>query len=274
MAKYDVPALVDYVLDYTNKTSVSWVGHSQGTCQVFAALSTQPALNDKINLFVALAPVTYVGQQTSILMGALALLHIDTIFEMFGVQEFLPSNDFIHDIGAIFCGPFPELCEDFIFLLCGPDSEPMHNLNATRMVDYISHTPAGTSVQNMVHWANNVRTGGYSMFDFGTPAANMAHYNSTVPPLYNITNISTKIALFTGSNDALADPKDVAKMLTLLQPSSVIFQNNQVDYDHLDFTWGIDDHVKIYPSIVSLVHKYNNPSTPQTEVSVNVVATN
>jgi pimeloyl-ACP methyl ester carboxylesterase len=39
MAKYDQPALFNYVLDKTGVRSVSYVGHSQGTTQMFAALS-------------------------------------------------------------------------------------------------------------------------------------------------------------------------------------------------------------------------------------------
>jgi len=35
---------------------LSYVGFSQGTAQAFAALSIHPGLNDKVNVFIALAP--------------------------------------------------------------------------------------------------------------------------------------------------------------------------------------------------------------------------
>jgi lysosomal acid lipase/cholesteryl ester hydrolase len=35
---------------------VSYVGFSQGTAQAFAALSIHPQLNEKVNVFIALAP--------------------------------------------------------------------------------------------------------------------------------------------------------------------------------------------------------------------------
>lgn len=54
----DVPSTVDYILKNTNHKSLSYIGFSQGTAQAFAALSFIPELNDKINLMVALAPVT------------------------------------------------------------------------------------------------------------------------------------------------------------------------------------------------------------------------
>jgi hypothetical protein len=37
MAKYDVPALINFVTSFTNTSSLSWVGHSEGTIQMFAA---------------------------------------------------------------------------------------------------------------------------------------------------------------------------------------------------------------------------------------------
>jgi pimeloyl-ACP methyl ester carboxylesterase len=37
MAKFDVPAMINYVTSYTNTSSLSWVGHSEGTIQMFAA---------------------------------------------------------------------------------------------------------------------------------------------------------------------------------------------------------------------------------------------
>ena len=41
-------------------------------------------------------------------------------------------------------------CTDLLFVLAGYDPA---QLNATRVPVYVSHTPAGTSVQNMIHFA-------------------------------------------------------------------------------------------------------------------------
>ena len=40
----------------TQANKLSYVGFSQGTAQAFAALSIHPRLNEKINVFIALAP--------------------------------------------------------------------------------------------------------------------------------------------------------------------------------------------------------------------------
>jgi lysosomal acid lipase/cholesteryl ester hydrolase len=55
-AWHDIPDSIQYILDTTGATSLSYVGFSQGTAQAFAALSIHPQLNAKVNVFIALAP--------------------------------------------------------------------------------------------------------------------------------------------------------------------------------------------------------------------------
>jgi lysosomal acid lipase/cholesteryl ester hydrolase len=52
----DIPDSIEYILARTHVYSLSYVGFSQGTTQAFAALSIHPQLNEKVNVFIALAP--------------------------------------------------------------------------------------------------------------------------------------------------------------------------------------------------------------------------
>ena len=52
----DIPDSIEYILEVTREPSVSYVGFSQGTAQAFAALSIHRQLNQRINVFIALAP--------------------------------------------------------------------------------------------------------------------------------------------------------------------------------------------------------------------------
>ena len=61
LAKYDLPATIDYILDATGQEQLVYVGHSQGTLIAFAAFSTNPELEKKIKLFIALAPIVTIG---------------------------------------------------------------------------------------------------------------------------------------------------------------------------------------------------------------------
>lgn len=58
MGKYDIPASIQYVLTKTEQTSLSYIGHSLGCAVFFIAMAYRPELNAKIDVMIALAPVT------------------------------------------------------------------------------------------------------------------------------------------------------------------------------------------------------------------------
>jgi pimeloyl-ACP methyl ester carboxylesterase len=59
MGEFDAPAQIEMALQVSGQKKVTYIGHSQGTTQMFHALSKNPDYWDsKMNLFVSLAPVT------------------------------------------------------------------------------------------------------------------------------------------------------------------------------------------------------------------------
>merc|ERR1719233_2368515 len=130
-------------------------------------------------------------------------------------------------------------------------------MNATRMDIYIGGTPSGTSVKNMAHWAQGVRVNKFSMFDYGSKRKNRKHYGADEPPEYDLSKIDkVPISLFSGSEDLLADYEDVSKLETLI--SSRLKTNLQLyKYAHLDFTWGINAYVDLYPHLIADMQDLN-----------------
>lgn len=55
-AWHDIPDSINHILQVTKSKKLSYIGFSQGTAQAFAALSIHPELNEKVNVFIALAP--------------------------------------------------------------------------------------------------------------------------------------------------------------------------------------------------------------------------
>lgn len=51
MAKYDIPAVIEYILKKTGKQQFYFIGHSQGTLQAFAAFSQNVTLAKKVCIF-------------------------------------------------------------------------------------------------------------------------------------------------------------------------------------------------------------------------------
>ncbi|XP_024119868.1 lysosomal acid lipase/cholesteryl ester hydrolase-like, partial [Oryzias melastigma] len=218
MALKDLPAAINHVLNVTAQDQIFYIGHSQGTTIAFMAFSALPELASKIKLFFGLAPVATVAFTDSP-MTKLSILPDALIWDLFGRRDFLPQNDYIKWLAEHVCGKrlLSELCGNIFFVLCGFDEK---NLNMTRTPVYTTHCPAGTSVQNMVHWAQAVHGGKLTAFDFGA-AGNMKHYNQTTPPDYHVKDMTVPTALFSGGQDTLADPKDVAVLLT--QVSNLVY---------------------------------------------------
>lgn len=61
MGFYDIPALIDYVLNSTGEEDLFYVGHSLGTTVYFIMTSDRPEYNEKIRLSIMLAPVIYLS---------------------------------------------------------------------------------------------------------------------------------------------------------------------------------------------------------------------
>ncbi|CAF4841467.1 unnamed protein product, partial [Rotaria socialis] len=71
---------------------------------------------------------------------------------------------------------------------------------------YISHEPDGTSVKNMIRFAQIF----FKPMTTVHQKKNQLHYNQTIPPIYNIRPMTIPTAIFWPRDDWLADPDDVA----------------------------------------------------------------
>lgn len=101
----------------------------------------------------------------------------------------------------------------------------------------------------MAHWMQGVLIDNFQMLDYGSDIENRRHYGQTTPPLYNLGNFKVRTALFTGTNDYLADPTDVKRLVAEVPAESVVYSDNQDDFAHLDFTWAYDANTRIYNKV-------------------------
>eukprot|EP00026_Physarum_polycephalum_P009446 Phypoly_transcript_09571.p2 GENE.Phypoly_transcript_09571~~Phypoly_transcript_09571.p2 ORF type:complete len:226 (+),score=19.69 Phypoly_transcript_09571:671-1348(+) len=210
-----------------------------------------PAIASKVNVFIALAPVGWVYHSTSVLLKALADMDMQAIFVLFGVRDFAPDGNLLKVLLPGVCSIDPSACDNIMGLVMGWDST---NLNNTRLPQILAHEPSGTSMQNIVHWSQEVKKNFFQEYDFGSVSLNEQHYNQSTPPQFNVSRITIPTALFSGGNDALADPKDVAVLLPLLK--NLVYTHVEPSYAHLDFVWGVNACTKIYPQVLQLIQKY------------------
>jgi lysosomal acid lipase/cholesteryl ester hydrolase len=251
MAKYDIPAMIDYTLEYTDNKKIPYIGFSMGTSMMFALLSESPEYNEKISGFFALAPVAYGGHMTGPVKLLAPFVGLDKFFaDLIGLDELLPNNRLMKFLGDTLCRIAPKLaCENFLFVATGYDPQQM---NATRLPVYIAHTPAGTSVQNLVHYAQVINSGRFMKFDYGL-FGNLNKYGQLTAPDYDVSKITTPVALFWGENDIFADKRDVALLASRLRS---LKSNYRVPYDlftHLDFQWAVDAKTLVYDKLLEVI---------------------
>lgn len=256
MAKYDLPANIEYILNATGKPTLTYIGHSQGTIQAFTGFVLNPAIGEKVNLFAALAPIAYLNHQKSAILSILVDLDVAEVFALFGVKDFLPDDGILQKLAPGLCKLLPSGCNFFLELLCGPSK----NLNESRIDVYVSETPAGTSVMNMEHWAQQVKADNVQMYDYGCgllSCENEKHYGQKTPPVYDLSKLAVPTALFAGSDDYLGNPTDVQHLIDVLPASTVVHSEEVPSFAHLDFTWGEDAHTFVYAPIVNLMKQFN-----------------
>ncbi|TRY73442.1 hypothetical protein TCAL_06993 [Tigriopus californicus] len=250
MGKYDIPAMVDKVISATGHQKIHYVGHSMGTTGFMVTMNKRPEYAEKIMMANLLAPVAFVEHMKSpIRLIAPFVDEIEWIADFLGLGEFLPSSGFMDLIADIFCdgGWLQGICESVLFLMCGFDEA---QVNETLLDTIIHHTPAGASTFTVIHYAQEVNSGGFNAYDFGKED-NQEIYGSDHPPPYSLADVTVPVSLYWGQNDWLAQPADILTLLTRL-PN--VYDNYEVPYpnwNHLDFLWGIDANTLVYPQVIS-----------------------
>lgn len=255
MIAMDLPPVIDYILKETNRKDLAYIGHSQGTLVMFGLLATQPKYNDIIKPFIALAPVTSVDEASSPITHLAyikPLLHIVRAID----GEFLPANPLIDFIAKHVCdSQAKDICSNLFFLISGFDQ---YQWNDTRVYVYTTGQPAGTSSKNVVHFAQNVRSGIFRKFDYGH-LGNLKRYRSLHPPRYQLENITCKdIALYSSLNDWLATPKNVDRIrsglrVKLMDDYMVPFKK----WNHVDFILAMEAGKYINKRILDTLATYD-----------------
>jgi pimeloyl-ACP methyl ester carboxylesterase len=156
MGTKDQPAFFSYIQEHTNNQKIAYIGHSEGTTQMFTALSEleDSFFGDKTSLFVALGPVSKIPN-TDIKMVQLALTFYNTIVhvvEMLGMYEIMGYNQDAEM--STFCSYLPSVCaytELYVY-----NRDPRLDDPDRCMVSDM-HSPNGASVRQLLHYAQNIR---------------------------------------------------------------------------------------------------------------------
>ena len=246
IAEHDIPAAFSYIFNKTNQ-KINYIGHGQGSTQMFAHLADpkgkHPAVASYLRKFAALGPVVYLSNVRSSPIKSIAgIPKIAELLLNIATRGFLnptrktPADDTV-------CKNFPSFCKIGLTLF---DENPKQN-NAKRL-DYLAgHFPAGTSARDVTHFIQSMKAkGAFEKYDYGS-VINMKKYGTRTPPKYDLSLVTEDVGLFTGTEDLVADPADVAQLNKDLKRAKKTIRSYQLG--HYSFTIGkelpyIDDLIK------------------------------
>jgi len=267
MAKYDLPAMVDYVLDKTNRKSLHYIGHSQGTLIAFASLSEIPEMNNKIKTFFALAPVSGLAHITSPLASlttfasfvnkGLSLLGGCEILPKKKISEWISTKLHKHHKDNILGKQVTYHGSNLMMYLCGVHTDHYFR---DRLPVYFSHTPAGTSLHNLVHLSQLVEAGKMQKFDFGSASENKKVYGSETPPDYDLSKIKSPLVLFVGTLDQFAVEQDCEVLMKQLT-TKILLHKTIENFDHMDFLWGVSAEENVYNDLIRIILEQEKDQT-------------
>eukprot|EP00696_Hemimastix_kukwesjijk_P004375 gnl/Hemi2/15393_TR5180_c0_g1_i1.p1 gnl/Hemi2/15393_TR5180_c0_g1~~gnl/Hemi2/15393_TR5180_c0_g1_i1.p1 ORF type:complete len:464 (-),score=147.04 gnl/Hemi2/15393_TR5180_c0_g1_i1:184-1575(-) len=255
-AKYDLPDTLDYVLNLTGATKAAYVGHSEGTTQMFAALSATPAIADKLTCFVGLGPVSRIKAIGNPFLRGAAKLFVDRLFWIVGVRRkfMVPPLGLGRSFLTFFCGLCPGVVNRVINSICGSSDG---RILPSESAEWGAHEPGGTSVLNMSKWAQSIRTGIFQQYDWGE-SGNVLRYGTPHPAVYNLANVSTDLPkqFFIGGTDELVQPDDYNWMLEQLKGFEV---HHLPGYNHTDYLWDSNVATSINPLVLDFLSKLPPP---------------
>ncbi len=158
IARYDLPDTIDHILGVTGFEKVTYVGFSQGTAQGFASFSSNFELNQKVDLFIALAATTKPKGLENRTIHSLINSNPEVIYLLFGRKALLSSVVFWASV--LPPQTFAWVIDVATHLLFDWTSEHMHDKSMV-----YRHLYSFSSVKIVVHWFQIIKENKFQMYD-------------------------------------------------------------------------------------------------------------
>ncbi|XP_063530711.1 lipase 1-like [Cydia strobilella] len=259
MGQFDIPAMIDYVLDTTNAETLNYIGYSQGGGSFFIMNSEKPEYADKINLFIGLAPATRHYYSKSVfdrfLMGAIYSLQAP--LEASGIWE-------IASRGSLSQGTLEAVCREPLFtdticnlVVSAMDSAHLGSITSETMRRMFEQIPAGTSTQNMARYGQAINELKFLKFNYGYEE-NLKVYGVAEPPEYDLEKTTMPVVIFHGKSDQIVDTRDLDWVVSQLP--NVLEYVTMADplWNHFDMAFSQYWKEQLFTTMEKYLNKYDN----------------
>ncbi|GFH31593.1 uncharacterized protein HaLaN_30666, partial [Haematococcus lacustris] len=120
---------------------------------------------------------------------------------------------------------------------------------AMRMPHYGAKAMPAVSLDQLLHLTQCARSGRFTMFDYGTAAANRAAYGTAQPPdvaqqYWRLGDVP--IDLVAGLFDGVIPPDNVRTHYKAMKAAGLQVSLKEFEFGHLDFTFAVKEDLKRY----------------------------
>ncbi|XP_069680597.1 lipase member K-like [Periplaneta americana] len=254
---YDLPAVIDYILEKTGKEKIIYVGHSMGTTVFYIMMSQRPEYNEKITVMISLGAIAYASHSKKFMGNVIAYLSdpVSKLLNLIGLNHIKPFPHALSKIGPILCFEMPVIsyiCQKFLTSVTEVD---LQGINQTLIPVYLNNANAGAPMKQMLHYVQLYKSGRFCQYDYGK-SENLKRYNSTQPPSYNISKTEVPVAIFYAEADTTADVTDVMKLYNELPNVIKLQKVAQKGFNHLDFVTHKDIATLVNKPVIDILQPY------------------
>ncbi|XP_023942603.1 lipase 1 [Bicyclus anynana] len=252
--KYDVPAMIDKVLNVTKLPRLMYVGYSMGTTSFFVMASERPEYNNKVISFVALAPAVYLANMKTIAMTALKTLELPQRMRSQGMLSLVFRRDLLDLLIRNVCfrsKPEEDICMRFMYMIVGDDHEQFDK----ELTAAILYRVQPASWRQLEHFGKIAMSDVFTSWGDGVWGAARA---------YNLSNVRVPVSLLYGENDMLTEKNQIMRLAEVLSATGSLEvvrpACDWAKFNHLDFVFAKDLGTLLNKPLVdyikSLFNKY------------------
>lgn len=242
MAMFDLPCMIDFILQHTGNEKLSYIGFSQGTGAALACFSLLPRVASKISIFVALSPAAKAKGLRKGMLQTFINMAPESLFLLLGTRAVLTISLFWRSVlhRRLFARVIDRSCETLF-------GWEMRNIGPIQRKTLLyPHLFSYASVKTVAHWMQIAACDRFQQYDenqsFGKG------YRGILPQGYPVCQIRCKMAMFYGGSDDLTD---IQWLLGQLSPDTM--RVNVEGYEHLDLIWAEDAHERVFPKVLAVL---------------------
>lgn len=253
MGIYDMPAMIDYILNTTGRNRIFVLGHSMGAAMITVFLATKPEYNKNIIIAFGLAPAVHLESMRSTPLRYLCTQYA-TYLQQSGPSNWLPNVNNFTAAHWKYCDrryPTYLICHVAYRLLAGPSDVTIRALPTI-----LQTMPTSVSIKTFSHFGQNIKTATFRPYSYGEKL-NLERYGSEEPPDYNLKNVKVPFALLYSEDDYAVHPRDVERLGRELPNVISIYKLPMRKFNHLDFAYGT--HVQyLFNEIFRVLEQHQN----------------